>query len=166
MKKIDVKIFINKLLYDITFSTYMLGEGLSEEQAKERYMVQSATDSDREGKVFRFIDKAWHNILEQISAYVYQEQTDSLTVDNNVIIPDCLNLTLNIDNAIPNHSCEAISGYIHSYIVNYVLWNWFLLTKREDVKLYIDLANKDMDNIIRVVSMRNSTGKRGGWKLL
>lgn len=166
MKRIDVNIFTKKLLYDITFSTYMVGEGLSEAQAKERYMVQSATDNDREGKIFRFIDSAWHNILEQLSAYVVEEDCDSLVVDNSVIIPECLTVSLDIDSAIPNHSCMAITSYIHNYMVNYALWNWFLLTKRDEVETYIGLCNRDMANIIRVVSMRKSSEKRGRWRLL
>ncbi|MFI3239846.1 MAG: hypothetical protein R3Y22_04580 [Bacteroidales bacterium] len=166
MKRININIFTNKLLFDITFSTYMVGEGLTEMQAKERYMVQSATDSDREGKIYRLIDTAWHNILEQLSAYIEDVQSELLEVDNLISIPESLTISLNIDSAIPNHSCEAITSYIHNYIVNYALWNWFLLTKRDEVDIYIGLANKDMSNIIRIVTMRNSNGKRGLWKLL
>ncbi len=161
-----MNILTSNLLYDITFSTYMIGEGLSEELVRERYMIQSATDDERKGKICRFINSAWDKVMEQLSAYVEQLPTTDFDVDNSVDLPEKLSVTLSVNDAIPNHCIDAIANYIHSYIVNYVLWNWLVFTDKKDVDLYLDMCNRDMDSLRSVISMRSFLKNRGEWRLL
>lgn len=70
MKKIDIKITCGEIMKSIATWSYTIGELLSDEQAKQRYIMQGATDFGHVSLIKEALDMAWVDMLDALSAYM------------------------------------------------------------------------------------------------
>lgn len=69
MKKIDIKIPCGEIMKQIATWSYTIGELMPDEQAKQRHMVQGATDFGHVSLIKDALDMAWTDMLDTLSAY-------------------------------------------------------------------------------------------------
>lgn len=165
MKKINITLKSKELLYDISVTAYIVGDGMPEEAALERYRVQSAVDEDNVRKVNMFIAKAWRDIITALTAYMDGEDKPETAVDDKLPDREFYSINLLVPEAHPDDAAETLARYVHDYIVNRSLAQWFLLTKKDEAEIYAAMANGDMQSVKRTITLRRHPERVKGWLL-
>ena len=165
MKNINITLKSKELLYDISVTAYIVGDGMPEEAALERYRVQSAVDEDNVRKVNMFVAKAWRDIITVLTAYMNGEETPATDVDDKLADREYYSVNLSVPEAHPDDAAETLARYVHDYIVNRSLSQWFLLTKKDEAEIYAVMANGDMQSVKRTITLRRHPDRVKGWLL-
>lgn len=165
MKTINITLKSKELLYDISVTAYIVGDGMPEEAARERYRVQSAVDEDNVRKVNMFIAKAWRDVITALTAYVSGEEKQETAVDDKLQEREFYSVNLSVPQAHPDDAAETLARYVHDYIVNRSLAQWFLLTKKDEAEIYAAMANGDMQSVKRIITLRRHPDRVKGWLL-
>lgn len=87
MKKVEIKIACGEIMKQIATWSYTIGELMPDEQAKQRHMVQGATDFGHAALIKDALDMAWVDMLDTLSAYTTSHECccgqDGCTCEDN-----------------------------------------------------------------------------------
>lgn len=155
-KRLTVALQVKELIFDIRNKSYLTG--VVHEANGASYDVSSnmqATDDTDGYQIRRSLSNAFLALKVLLGEYVSENKS---TCDNliakEIDTDGELVLELELPGNYNDSSADSLSNSIHSYLVDVVLAEWFMITDREDAEYYINRSVVDLDNIKRAFYRR------------
>lgn len=150
-----VKLLRNELIYDIDFVSNRIAKvHFTGETIQNRVNVTTEGDENQD-----WIDDTIMNALQNVSQKLRfchishsRLSTDEVTANNSEEEGPIYVMSLRLPKW--KGSSESLARFIHEYVVNYVLSEWFVMTYMDVSPVYADKASK---NLVQIVNEARST---------
>lgn len=152
--KIDVVLFRSELIYDIELVAHVVGEAVKGSDEKDRSLVMDVADDGKVDKTTLNMNKAWCELLNEITGYTKVGIDKDLVSDNRMDIPDSYAVTLNVPESFTKLNVDGVKNAMHAYIVNKALAGWFSMTKKDETEYYARDAWMELAKVKRFLNMR------------
>ena len=137
---ISISFFINEIIYDIQNKSYLTGKSRSDGTNHERVAAMQANDdTENADQIMRSITAAWGILRPHLSEYI---EGGSANIDNSPSGDSELRLKLVMPSNFNNGVGESIVAAAHDYIVSKALYDWFVITDKEDADDYARAAER------------------------
>ena len=137
---ISISFFINEIIYDIQNKSYLTGKSRSDGTNQERVAAMQANDdTENADQIMRSITAAWGILRTHLSEYI---EGGSANIDNSPSGDSELRLKLVMPSNFNNGVGESIVAAAHDYIVSKALYDWFVITDKEDADDYARAAER------------------------
>lgn len=137
---VSILFYINELVYDIQNKAYLTGKSRSDGSNHERVAAMQANDdTENADQIMRSITGAWGILRTHLGEYVDSSAT---SIDNSPSEESELRLALNMPSNFNKGVAESIATAAHDYIVSKALYDWFVITDKEDADDYAKAADR------------------------
>ena len=147
---ITVKLYKSEMMFAVKNDTHIIAQGLfnNDVKAKASFGVQVDNDADVK-KMMRSMQSGAQEVKNIISNFI---QTTSASTANNAQLTmsndnDAITLTLSVSDRFNTAFLEPLTIHCHNYIVNRMLRDWFLATRKELAADYAALMEQASQNI-------------------
>lgn len=151
---ITITLFRHELVYDIELVAYAVGETVKGEDEKERSLVIDICDDGKVDKTTLNINKAWGELLNEITGYTKIGMDEDVDVVNILVIPEKYEVRLCVPDNFTKLNAEAVKNSMHAYLVNKALEGWFAITKKDEIQYYANEAKIELAKVKRFLNMR------------
>lgn len=151
-KSIIIILNLSELLYDVYNKTYLTGKSRADgDNFVQVALMQATEDEESKNQILRSITNAFAEVKRVVGEYLYEGcdlASNSLTADPTIelclLVPDNFNVSAK----------DNIALAIHQYIVNTAIYDWFIITNKEDASSYLSQANDNAANIRESLQQR------------
>lgn len=152
-KNIEVVISMPDVVYDIYNDSYLTGKSRVMDGRPDLIAaMQADEDDDDVGHIQRSVSSAWSKLKYALSEYLVD---DGKTANSGLIdIKSDLTLTLAMPSNFNESARWAIADCVHRYLVHYALFEWFLVTNKNDAMEYGELAKGELVQLQAALSKR------------
>ena len=84
---ITIKLIRSELIYEINLSAYAVGETIRGED-DDRSLVMDICDDGKADKTTQTLNKAWGDLLNDMTGYTKIETDEDMDVDNTFVSPE------------------------------------------------------------------------------
>lgn len=144
-----VKLLRNELIYDIDFVTNRIAKmRFTDEDIKKASSVTSEGEENQDW-LDDTIMSALNNVSQKLRfCHISHSRlsTDEVRPVNSEDEGVIFNMALNLPKW--RGSAESLARFIHEYIVNYTLSEWFLMTMADISPVYAEKANRNLTQIV------------------
>lgn len=158
MKSITITEYSQELVFDIQNKAYITGRSREAEGTKNYEAssnMQASNDPEDLYQLKRSLSNAFTSLKSLLGEYIdetgttddnkIRTQIDSLTsIDLNFLVPDNFR----------ESAVGAMGSCVHEYLVNYALYEWFMITNKVDADTYLKLADGSLAKIKRALYRR------------
>lgn len=150
---ISIKLIRAELIYDINLSAYAVGETIRGED-NDRSLVMDICDDGKVDKVTMCLNKAWGELLNDMTGYTKIETDEDMDADDVFTSPEEYSVRLCVPNSFSKLNVEAVKNAMHTYLVNEALAGWFAITKKDEVAYYEDKSLIELAKVKRFLNVR------------
>lgn len=150
---ITIKLIRSELIYDINLSAYAVGETIRGED-NDRSLVMDICDDGKADKTTQTLNKAWGELLNDMTGYTKIETDEDMDVDNTFVSPEEYTARLCVPDSFSKLNVEAVKNAMHAYLVNEALAGWFAVTKKDEVAYYENKALMELAKVKRFLNVR------------
>lgn len=154
MRSISIKLVRTELMYDISLVAYSVGETVKGEDEKERSLVMDVCDDGKVDKLTININKAWGELLNDITGYTKVEADEDVKADNVFLSPSMYSVELFVPDSFSKLNVDAVKNAMHAYLVDKALAGWFAITKKDEVEYYENQASMELAKVKRFLNVR------------
>lgn len=156
-KTITITQKVLEIVYDIQNKAYLTGQ--SREADGKSFVsasnMQASDDAENGYQIRRSLANAFSTLKSNLGEYLQENSSTSNNLINTAIESNGeLTLTLIMPSNYNEASVDSLGNNIHSYLVDMALTDWFAITDKEDVKVYVDHAAISLENIKRALYKR------------
>ncbi len=142
---ISIVIYLNEIVYDIQNKAYLTGKSRSDGTNHERVAAMQANDdTDNSDQIMRSVTAAWGILRTHLGEYI---DSGTTTIDNAPMSDTELRLVLNMPSNFNKGVGESIASAAHEYLVSKALYDWFVITDRDDADDYARAAERALEAI-------------------
>jgi hypothetical protein len=137
-----IKLKYPEIIYDVDFISWKVAQS----HVSDNPVMQAEMSTDKESSDWasREIDTAVENAKSQISAYVVD---DSRMSTDDIDNPNEWDIVLQMEEDWKG-SIKRMTMYLHKYVVNYVLSEWFMMVKPDESPAYTASAEAALDGLL------------------
>lgn len=151
---LTVTLVKSEIIYDAQNVTYIIGKNLTDgtnQEAVSKIILND--DEENKNKVYRAMQAAWYEMLLEISSYVNYDLGSST---NNVLdrSDDNLVASLSVPTTFDKSALNGLTSHMHSYMVNKVLYDWYLTSNGDKATAYLTDAANDLQMINNAINKR------------
>lgn len=154
MMNITITLIRSELLYDIELVAYAVGETIRGEDERERSLVMDVSDDGKADKTTINMNKAWGELLNEITGYTKIGMDENVDTNNILVIPEQYEVRLRVPDAFTKLNAEAVKNAMHAYLVNKALEGWFAITKKDELEYYANESRLELAKVKRFLNMR------------
>ena len=151
---VTIKLIRSELVYNIELVAYAVGETVKGEDERERSLVMDVCNDGKVDKVTLCLNKAWGELLNDITGYTKIETDEDMKADNVFTCPEEYSVKLCVPNSFSKPNVDAVKNAMHTYLVNKALSGWFAITKKDEVAYYESEALSEISKVKRYLNMR------------
>ena len=151
---ITIKLIRSELVYNIELVAYAVGETVKSEDERESSVVIDICDDGKVDKVTMCLNKAWGELLNDMTGYTKIETDEDINTDNTFVSPEEYLVCICVPDSFSKLNVEAVKNAMHAYLVNKVLSGWFAVTKKDEVAYYESEALAEIAKVKRFLNMR------------
>lgn len=147
---VTLTLYKSELLFSVKNDTHIIAQGLfnNDASAKASFGVQVDNDADVK-KMMRSMQSGAQEVKNIISYFIQNTSSSAannaqLTMSND---DDAITLTLSLSDRFNTAFVEPLTLHCHNYIVNRMLRDWFLATRKELAADYNTLMQEAANNI-------------------
>lgn len=157
-KTITVDLQVKEIVYDVMNKTHLTGMTRKAETTKNyeaaAYM-QASEDTESSYQIRRSVNDAFAELKVELGEYLNEtgSTTDNLIrkeVDNDGVLTLAFLLPSNFNNS----ARDSLGGGLHEYIVCKAIFDWFVITNKEDAATYKELADAALERSRKALYMR------------
>jgi len=153
-KALTITLYKSELIYEIQNKTFLTGKSRETGSNFEQVANMQASDEDEhQNQILRSIGNAYDSLRAKLSSFLSGDEVtaNNIQIDTNEIsIVAVLTMPDNFNFGVS----EAVKGALHRYIVNTSLFDWYVIAKPDEAKVYSDLSQNDL------VELREALNKR------
>lgn len=136
-----LKLLRSEIVYDVDYISWKVAQcRISEEESR----AEAQTDQENSDWLTRQVETALDNAKDRISAYVVEMSRMQTDEDEN---RDGWDIVLYMEPGWRGSS-KTMNTYIHRYVVDFVLTEWFKMTMPEETAIYVASAEGWLDRFI------------------
>lgn len=158
-KMVKICLSVPEIVYDIQNKTYIAGrtrEGEGENNYESAFNMQVSDEDETVYQIRRSLTTVLTSLKSRLGEYLVAIKkplgnTIAEEVDANGEIALMFRLPDNFNEA----SSDALSEGIHSYLVDMVIGDWFIVTNKGDAKDYIERAGAGLKIVERALFKRS-----------
>lgn len=156
-KTITVTEKVKELVFDIMNKSYLTGQtheaaGLDYKAAS--YM-QASEDSDNIYQIKRSLTNYFSTLKSTLGEYLDEDNTTSdNTISQEIENDGELTLSFKLPSNYNNASADALGNGIHSYLTDMALYDWFIITNKQDAQEYLTHADACLNAVKRALYKR------------
>lgn len=151
---IAITLFLSELVYDIELVSYAVGETIKGEDEKDRSLVMDVSIDGKIDKMALNLNKAWGELLNEITGYTKVGMDEDIDVANIFVIPEKYEVRLRVPDSFTKLNAEAVKNSMHAYLVNKALEGWFAIAKKDEVGYYANEARLELAKVKRFLNTR------------
>lgn len=157
-KTLTVTEEVKELMFDIMNKAYLTGQarekaGMGYEEASN---MQASEDSENDYQLRRSLTNSFMGLKSLLGEYLNENKS---TTDNKVpqIVEDSGQLTLafQLPSNYNNASADSLGAGIHAYLVDMTLYEWFLITNKNDAQDYLAHSQVSLETVKRALYKRS-----------
>lgn len=159
-RTISVTLRVPELMYDIMNKTFLTGQARYAEQGGKNYEaasnMQASEDNENSYQLRRSITSAFAQVKSLLGEYLDETNTTTDNIINDQVDKDgTLTLSFLMPSNYNQASADSLGAAIHNYITDRAIYDWFIITDREDAKAYIELAAEALEVAKRALYKRS-----------
>lgn len=108
--------------------------------SKLQRVVQYVVNEGNLDKVSCSLTRIYNELISVLTVYTKANMTEDITVSNDLTAPDIYELTLDVPDSFSAINSNSVMTAAHDYMLNMSLFEWFLITKKDEVELYQSLV--------------------------
>lgn len=153
-KKLTVTLYKSELMYEIQNKTYLTGKGRETGANFEQVAnMQASEEEEHKNQILRSLGNAFDALKAKASNYL----SGTGVTTNNIQI-DMKGTTLLLELDMPDNfnfgMSDSVKAALHKYIVNTCLFDWFVIAKPDEAKVYSDLSQNDLNDLREALNKR------------
>lgn len=152
-KLLEITLKRCELLCAIEEVAFITADAMVNVNEKMRSTIQDVTQDGRIGRVTICMNKAWGELLHAMTAYTQEGLKEDSLVDNRYIEPDSYKVVLKMPVTFSENSIPIVTDTMSAYMVNMTLAGWFSIVKKDEVGIYVSMAE---DNLIKLKRYLNT----------
>lgn len=156
---IKVTLHVKEIIYDIQNKTYLTGRAVSAAQPdayEAASNIQASGSPEDDYQITRSIADYFTKIKSLLGEYLDEDksETDNLIIDK-IQQRQTLNLVFSLPDNFNNASVDSLGKGIHAYIVDGAVYDWFMITNKNDAQSYYDHAQLSLETVKRSLYKRS-----------
>lgn len=183
MKSISVTLYRKLLTYEVESVAFITGEVLATEDDKLRAGIMDVAREDcRIDRLNITLNKAFGELVHALTAYTETPIADNVSITNMSLDPESSIYNLNpitlydsltvsdytgdffirlyVSDNFSAPNIPAIKNAMSAYVVNKALAEWFSITKKDEVSMYEEKAEREILNLHRFMRARVTPVRR------
>lgn len=153
-KKLTVTLYKSELMYEIQNKTYLTGKGRETGANFEQVAnMQASEEEDHQNQILRSIGNAFDDLKTKVSSYLSGTGVTANNIQIDLTQPTLV-LELNMLDNFNFAMSDAVKTALHKFIVNTSLFDWFVIAKPDEAKVYSDLSQNDLTDLREALNKR------------
>lgn len=152
-RAITITLLRSEILYDIELVSYAVGQTVMGED-EQRSLIMDVSDDGKIDKTTLNLNKAWGELLNEITGYTKAGMDVDVDVFNILVIPEKYEVRLCVPDSFTKLNAEAVKNSMHAYLANKALEGWFAITKKDEVQYYANEARLELSKVKRFLNTR------------
>ena len=146
---------MSELIYDFQNKAFLTGRSRrsADMDAEAASNIQASDDEEDKNQALRSIQNAYSQLIVELSESV---RTGSGTTASNELIDGDTDITINLSlpSNYPLALKDALTSYIHEYIINKALIDRFIISNPNESKTYSELSVVSIKNLHETFNRR------------
>jgi len=157
-KTITVTLEVKEIVFDVMNKTHLTGMSRKAETTKNyesaAYM-QASEDIESSYQIRRSVNDAFTELKVELGEYLKEDgSTSNNLIKSEVDNDGQLELAFLLPSNFNNSACDSLGGGLHEYIVDKAIFDWFVITNKEDAATYKELADAALDRTRKALYKR------------
>lgn len=190
-KRILIKLYTKEIDYDVAMITHVIsnrmkGHGWSEEQG---FNISNTQDHSGEVHLIaRFEENAINELTGALSRYITEKPEYSYTVNDSVSFKgsqepqekrfafgdndleraqrECYKFNIDLPLSFNLNYAQPLRSAMHEYVVNRILYDWFLRTKPDEAIIYKGIFEEALERVKSIINKRTGIARLKPYPLI
>lgn len=159
-KQIDITLYRNSLLYDISNIAYIVADSAPDLDEKIRSVITDICEEGNVDRVTRIMNRAYNDLLNRLYAYTKERVLEESKINDLFSEPLEYKIQMMVPEDFSKTTVSALGEYFHEYIVDVVLVEWLSITKKDEVGIWQEKADAVLGRARSMINDRVGAIKR------
>lgn len=153
-KLVEITLYRNSLIYDISNAAYIVADSTPELDDKVRSAITDICESGNVDRITRIMNMGYNELLNRLYAYTKERVLEENKVDDLFPEPEKYIIRMMVPEDFSKTTVSALGEYLHEYIVDIALADWLSITKKDEVATWQEKADVVMGKIRSMINDR------------
>lgn len=159
-KQIDIVLYRNSLLYDISNVAFIVGDCNPDIDVKGRSSIMDICTDGNVDRVTRMMNMGINELINRVYCFTKDRVLENCTLNDLFIEPDKYELRMSVPEDFSKTTASVLTDYMHEFIVDFVIADWLSITKKDDMQIWKDKSDICIEKIRSVINDRVGAIKR------
>lgn len=159
-KQINIVLYRKSLLYDISNVAFIVGDNSPDINEKGRSSIMDICTDGNVDRVTRVMNMGINELINKVYPYTKDRILEDCILNDLLKESDKYELHMFVPEDFSKTTASALTDYMHEFIVDFVLADWFSITQKNEMQIWKDKSDICIEKIKSVINDRTGAVKR------